>query len=197
MTVSFIEFMSRDGLGLEFYLYVFDVKVTESNFEPVTNYVNVDTKLALTEFIGEKTFVEFSRFEIFTDDYYPWSSVTKINGSYVSNVRWSPLVVNITKRPLLSSVIFTTNEKLIVYDRRVAKLTDAFSITGGFFSFLITVCGILLFSYNSYVYNLEVARHTFKEDDGSMRNSKFTNILYFFKYSVYSFVRLFGKKLNW
>lgn len=196
MTVSFIESMSRDGLGLEFYLYVFDVKVTEGIFEPVTSYVNVDTKLALTELIGEKTFVEFSQFEIYTDDYYPWSLSTKINGSYITNVRWSPLIVNLTNRPLLSSVIFTTNEKLVIYNRTVAKLTDAFSITGGFFSFLTTVCGILLFSYNSYVYSLRVAGYTFKEDDNS-RKSKFTNIFYFFKYSVYSFVGLLGKKLNW
>lgn len=163
----------------------------------MTSYINVDTKLALTELTGEKTFVEFSRFEIYTDGYYPWSQTTKINGSYVNNVRWSPLVVNLTNRPLLSSVIFTTNEKLVIYNRKVAKLTDAFSITGGFFSFLITICGILLLSYNTYVYNLEVASHTFKENDGSKANSKFTNILYYIKYSIYSIFWSLGKKFEW
>lgn len=75
----------------------------------------------------------------------------------------------------------------------MTKLTDAFSTVGGLFSFIVSICGVLLLSYNSYVYELHVSNNTFEERDNK-RGIKYTNFIYYIKYSIYE---LFGKRFKW
>ena len=55
---------------------------------------------------------------------------------------------------------------------------------GGLFSFIVSICGLLLLSYNSYVYELRVSNNTFEEGERRKR-IKYTNFFYYVKYSVY------------
>lgn len=90
------------------------------------------------------------------------------------------------------------NDKLITYKRSVEKLTQAFASTGGLFSFIVPIVGIIIIRYNSYNYDLQVAKSTFREDEQAEKPPSSTNLWIFIKYAVYSFIkRVCCCKPNW
>ena len=79
----------------------------------------------------------------------------------------------------------------------MTKLTDALSTVGGLYSFIVGFFGLLLLSYNSYVYELDVASNTFKKEKGARTNFKFTGIWRYTKYSIYEFLKFLGCNPDW
>lgn len=56
------------------------------------------------------------------------------------------------------------NQRLLVVNRKVGKITDALSETGGLISILISVIAFFMAGYNANRYELTVADRTFRDD---------------------------------